>query len=344
MIPISDYDFDLPRDRIAQKPINPRDHSRLLVLHRKDHSLEDKHFFDLPQFLKAGDLLVMNDTKVIPARLYAKKVTGAKIEIFLLEEIALNQWSVMVRPAKRVKVGDRLLFLAGIEATVLSHQGEGFRTLRFEGESSVRGALLEIGQMPLPPYIHYDESLTAFYRDRYQTVFANQEGAVAAPTAGLHFTPELLTTLSKKGVRHTMVTLHVGIGTFKPVETDDLTAHPIHSERYGLSQETIDLINETKRQGGRVVAVGTTVVRLLEGIVASQGQLVAGEGVVKLFIYPPFSFKVVDGLLTNFHLPKSTLLALVSAFYDRESIMNAYQHAISEGYRFFSFGDAMLVV
>ncbi len=344
MIPISDYDYVLPRERIAQKPVDPRDHSRLLVINRKMALLQDKLFSDLPQFLKAGDLLVMNDTKVIPARLYAKKSTGANIEVFLLEEMKLNLWAVMVRPAKRVKVGDRLIFGKGIEARVIEHQGEGLRALIFDGDVSVRTSLLEMGQMPLPPYIHYDEQLMSFYKDRYQTVFAKQEGAVAAPTAGLHFTPELLAGLSAMGVRQAMVTLHVGLGTFKPVETDDLTQHPIHSERYSLSEATIDLIDETKRQGGRVIAVGTTVVRLLEGIVAREGQLVAGDGVVKIFIYPPFTFKVVDALLTNFHLPKSTLLALVSAFYDRASVMSAYQHAISNEYRFFSFGDAMLVV
>ena len=344
MIPLSDYDFSLPSDRIAQEPLNPRDHSRLLVLDRSQRSMQDQHVYDLPHFLRAGDLLVTNDTKVIPARLYAHKPTGAKVEVFLLEERSINTWMVMVRPAKRVKVGDTICFTETLEAIVTEHGGEGLRTLTFNSESSVRTELLNLGQMPLPPYIAYKEDRSDFYKERYQTVFAKQEGAVAAPTAGLHFTPELLKGLAEKGVAHTSVTLHVGLGTFKPVETPDLTKHPIHSERYSLSQETVDLIAKTKQQGGRVVAVGTTVVRLLEGIVASRGQLEAGQGQVKVFIYPPFQFQVVDALMTNFHLPKSTLLALVSAFYDRESIFRAYSHAIMSDYRFFSFGDAMLVI
>jgi S-adenosylmethionine:tRNA ribosyltransferase-isomerase len=344
VIPLSDYDFVLPKEKIAQSPASPRDHSKLLVLNRRANTMEDTRFHRLIDYLNPGDLLVVNDTKVIPARLQARKTTGAKIEVFLLEEVSPNQWTVLVRPAKRVKVGDRLLFGELIEADVRHHLGEGLRAIVFDGKDSIRTALLEMGKMPLPPYIQYKEGLEQYYKDRYQTVFAQVEGAVAAPTAGLHFTPELLADLAKKGIRRAEVTLHVGLGTFKPVETEDLTQHPIHSERYSLSEETIRLINETKENGGRIIAVGTTVVRLLEGVVAQQGALVAGDGAVRIFIYPPFSFKVVDMLLTNFHLPKSTLLALVSAFYNRESLMQAYQHAIEEDYRFFSFGDAMLVV
>jgi S-adenosylmethionine:tRNA ribosyltransferase-isomerase len=276
--------------------------------------------------------------------LYARKNTGANIEVFLLEELSINTWLVMVRPAKRVKVGDRLIIDPLLSATVIEHRGASLRVVIFDGVDSLRDPILAMGQMPLPPYIQYDDQLTEYYKKRYQTVYAKYEGAVAAPTAGLHFTPELLALLSKKGVLQTTVTLHVGMGTFKPVETEDLTQHPIHSERYQLSQESIDLILETKQKGGRVIAVGTTVVRLLEGVVADHGSLVAGEGEVRVFIYPPFSFRIVDALLTNFHLPKSTLLALVAAFYDRQSVMTAYQHAIAKGYRFFSFGDAMFVV
>lgn len=344
MILTSDYDYSLPADRIAQEPVSPRDGSLMLVLNRFDGSLEDKMFSQLEQYLNPGDLLVLNDTKVIPARLFARKETGAKIEVFLLEELSINTWSVMVRPAKRVKVDDILIFDVYVKASVTEHQGKGLRVLRFEGSNAIRESLLNLGKMPLPPYIHYDESKAKQYVEQYQTVFAAHEGAVAAPTAGLHFTQALLNRLAEKGVKQTTVTLHVGLGTFKPVETEDMTKHPIHSERYCLSEEAIDLIKETKQQGGRIIAVGTTVVRVLEGVFAKQGDLIAGSGLVNVFIYPGFSFHIVDALVTNFHLPKSSLLALVSAFADHKAIMNAYRHAIEAKYRFFSFGDAMLII
>ncbi len=337
----STYYYDLPQERIAQTPVEPRSSSRMLCLDRSTGALSHRHFYELGQFLRPGDLLVMNDSRVLPARLYGVKTENqTPIEFLLLKPVGEKVWEIICKPAKKAKIGTHFSFGGGkLDAEVLGITEDGGRTVRFTCEGSLYAVLDEIGQMPLPPYI--TEKLQD--KERYQTVYARELGSSAAPTAGLHFTPELLAELKAQGVNQAFVTLHVGLGTFRPVKEDDITKHHMHIEHYTIPQETADLIAETKRSGGRVIAVGTTSCRTLEGAAAEHGKVCACEGDTGIFIYPPYDFKVIDGLITNFHLPESTLIMLVSAFAGYDNVMHAYKTAVEEKYRFFSFGDAMLI-
>lgn len=340
----SDFWFELPKEQIAQTPIEPRDHSRLLFLNKDTGKCEHYHFYDILDLLEEGDLLVVNDSRVIPARLYGtKKDTGASIELLLLEQKEENVWETLVKPGKKAKPGVKIVFGDGLlEGEILETVEGGNRLIRFtyEGES-IFPILEQIGQMPLPPYI--TEKLQD--NERYQTVYSHELGSAAAPTAGLHFTEDLLNRLKAKGVTIAKVTLHVGLGTFRPVKEEEITDHKMHSEHYHLTQETAELINRTKAKGKRVIAVGTTSCRTLETVGQSQSfPLKEQEGYTEIFIYPGYQFKVLDGLITNFHLPESTLIMLVSAFAGYDSTMNAYNLAVKEGYRFFSFGDAMMIL
>lgn len=338
---VNDFDYQLPPELIAQHPVEPRDHSRLLVLNRSEKSITDRFFYELPSCLSPGDLLVFNDTKVIPARLFAKKEGGsARIEVFLLKQLSGSSWECLVRPGKRVKPGVKLLFAEGVTGKVLETTAAGGRIIEFPGEFGFREWLSRVGQTPLPPYI--TEALAD--PDRYQTVYAKAEGSVAAPTAGLHFTEGLLRELTKKGVKTGFLTLHVGLGTFRPVQTERVEEHLMHSEFFLLPPALVEQIGATKKAGNKVIAVGTTVVRVLESQADSEGRLKAGSGETAIFIYPGYQFKVIDGLITNFHLPRSTLLMLVSAFAGREFILESYAHAVKNKYRFFSFGDAMIIL
>ncbi len=338
----SDFHFDLPHELIAQTPIEPRDHSRLLCLDRETGKIDHRHFYDLPLLLRAGDLLVVNDSKVLPARLYGKRAdTGAMVEVLLLRQREQDVWEVLTKPGKKAKPGVRLIFGEGaLSAEVLELGEEGNRIVRFSYEGSFYPLLEQLGQMPLPPYI--TEKLKD--KDRYQTVYANELGSAAAPTAGLHFTPELLAKLPEFGIGIAKVTLHVGLGTFRPVKEDEIERHHMHAEHYELPPETADAIRRTKAQGGRVIAVGTTACRTLESVAAKYGDIRPDEGYTDIFIYPGYTFRVLDGLITNFHLPESTLIMLVSAFAGYEHTMEAYRTAIAERYRFFSFGDVMMVL
>ncbi len=338
----SEFYYDLPPERIAQEPMEPRDHSRMLVMSRADGSLMDKHFYDLPAFLRPGDCLILNDSRVLPARLYGnRKESGAAVELLLLKPKGNDIWEVLAGPGRKAKPGNTLTFADGLlEADVLEIVEEGNRLVRFRYEGNFYALLERIGRMPLPHYI------TAELKDkeRYQTGYSKEPGSAAAPTAGLHFTPELLDKLRDMGVKIGFVTLHVGLGTFRPVKVDDITTHKMHAEHYELLPETAALINETKASGGRVIAVGTTSCRTLESVGLADGRIQAAEGWTDIFIYPGYRFQVLDGLLTNFHLPESTLIMLVSAFAGYDRTMAAYRHAVEEKYRFYSFGDAMLVV
>ena len=337
---VSDFYYDLPEELIAQTPIEKRDESRLMVLNRKDQSIEHKQFKDIIDYLEPGDCLVRNNTKVIPARLYGKKATGAKIEFLLLNQIEGDIWESIVRPGHKLKPGTEVEFGDGIlKATVLDIMPGGTRKVEFKYEGIFNEILDKIGLMPLPPYIH--ESLKD--KDRYQTVYARYEGSAAAPTAGLHFTPELFEKLKQKGVEVANVTLHVGIGTFRPVKVENVEEHHMHSEHYYIKQEDAEKINSAKKNGKRVIGVGTTSCRVLETIADKDGMVKPTEGDTQIFIYPGYKFKCLDGLITNFHLPESTLIMLVSALAGKEYIMKAYNEAVKERYRFFSFGDAMFI-
>lgn len=337
---VSDFYYDLPEELIAQTPIEKRDESRLMVLNRKDQSIEHKQFKDIIDYLEPGDCLVRNNTKVIPARLYGKKATGAKIEFLLLNQIEGDVWESIVRPGHKLKPGTEVEFGDGLlKATVLDIMPGGTRKVEFKYEGIFNEILDKIGLMPLPPYIH--ESLKD--KDRYQTVYARYEGSAAAPTAGLHFTPELFEKLKQKGVEVANVTLHVGIGTFRPVKVENVEEHHMHSEHYYIKQEDVDKINNAKKNGKRVIAIGTTSCRVLETIADEKGMVKPTEGDTQIFIYPGYKFKCLDGLITNFHLPESTLIMLVSALAGKEYIMKAYNEAVKERYRFFSFGDAMFI-
>lgn len=336
------YDFELPEQLIAQTPLLDRTASRLLTLNKENGEVNHRSFPDIINFLEPGDTLVLNDTRVLPARLFGtKEDTGAKAEVLLLKNVEGDRWEALVKPGKRLKAGSVIVFGDELKA-VIDEEGEmGARTLTFSYNGIFQEILDRLGEMPLPPYIK--ETLDD--RERYQTVYAKHEGSAAAPTAGLHFTDELLDQIRAKGVNVTFITLHVGLGTFRPMSVDVVEEHEMHEEYYSMSQETADLINETKRRGNRVFAVGTTSCRTLEtvGSKFEDGVLQESSGWTKIFIYPGYNFKVIDGMLTNFHLPKSTLVMLVSALAGREHIMNAYEQAIQEKYRFFSFGDAMLI-
>lgn len=334
-----DFDFNLPEELIAQKPIKDREKSRLLVLNKENREITHQYFFNILDYLKPGDCLVLNDTRVIPARLFGKKKTGAVIELLLLKRISLNRWECLVKPGKRAKIGTRIIFGDILTAEVKEDLEDGIKVLSFEYDGLFETILDELGEMPLPPYIK--ERLQE--KDRYQTVYARQNGSAAAPTAGLHFTPELLENIQKKGVNIAYLTLHVGLGTFRPVKVDSIDDHIMHSEYYELTRENADLINRVKQSKGKVISVGTTSTRTLEAIYKKHGKVIEDTGWTDIFIYPGYEFRVIDGLITNFHLPESTLLMLVSAFSDREMILEAYNEAIKNNYRFFSFGDAMYI-
>ena len=355
-----DFFYDLPEERIAQDPLADRSASRLMVLDRATGEVAHTHFRELPQYLCAGDCLVLNDTRVLPARLYGRKAdTGAHIEVLLLKRLSDTDWECLVRPGKKCKVGTEILFapqtkteegtekesaplrredalLRGVVAEVLE---EGNRRITFSFDGIFEEILDRLGEMPLPPYITH----ALQDKERYQTVYAEVDGSAAAPTAGLHFTDDLLRTIEESGVRIARITLHVGLGTFRPVKAEEITEHHMHSEYYAISEEAAAIIRQTREEGGRVICVGTTSCRTLESATEADGTIKAGSGWTDIFIYPGYTFKIMDGLITNFHLPESTLLMLVSAFAGREAVLAAYEEAIREEYRFFSFGDAMLI-
>lgn len=353
---IDEFDYNLPEELIAQKPADRRDGSRLLIVHRDDHSLEHKHFFDIIDHLKEGDCLVLNNSKVLPARLFGvKEGTGARIEFLLIKRMEGDIWETMVKPGKRLKPGDSVVFCTEplLKAVVRDYGDDGTRIVEFIYEGIFMERLEEVGSMPLPPYIERaseDED-----RDRYQTVYCREEGSVAAPTAGLHFTDELLERAADKGVELAYVTLHVGIGTFRPVKCENIEEHSMHFEEYFIDEEAAEIINRAKREGRRVISVGTTSTRTVESAAyfdektvkkdgtAGCWQVKPGGGSTGIFIYPGYEFRIIDSLITNFHLPKSTLLMLISALYDRERILEVYEEAIKERYRFFSYGDAMVI-
>ena len=338
----SDFYYDLPEELIAQKPVYPRDSSRLMVIDRKKDTIEHRIFRDVIEYLNPGDVLVVNETRVIPARLYGVKAeTGGAIEFLLLKRLNLTDWEVILKPGKRAKPGAEFIFGEGkLKATILSIGEDGGRTVRFTWDGVFEEILDELGQMPLPPYIH--ERLED--RNRYQTVCAKTDGSAAAPTAGLHFTPELLDRIREKGIDVVPVLLHVGLGTFRPVKEENVDDHHMHSEYYEVTEEQAKRINAARNGGGRVICVGTTSVRTLETVADDSGVIHAGSGFTQIFIKPGVRIKAVDALITNFHLPESTLLMLVSAFIGRETALKAYETAVKERYRFFSFGDAMLIV
>ena len=343
MMDLHDFDYDLPEELIAQDPLSDRSSSRLMVLNKNTGKLEHKIFRDIIDYLNPGDCLVLNDTKVIPARLYGEKEgTGAGIEVLLLKrkEDLKDTWEVLVKPGKKAKVGARISFGDGkLVAEVKDIVDDGNRIIQFEYDGIFEEILDDLGQMPLPPYItHKLED-----KDRYQTVYATHKGSAAAPTAGLHFTNELLKAIEEKGVKIARVTLHVGLGTFRPVKVENILDHHMHSEFYMVSQEAADIINETKKNGGRVISVGTTSTRTIESVANEDGTVPAKTGWTDIFIYPGYKFKTIDCLITNFHLPESTLVMLVSALAGRENVLNAYKIAVEEKYRFFSFGDAMFI-
>ena len=337
----SDFYFDLPQELIAQDPLEDRSSSRLLVLDKNTGEISHHIFRDIIDYLHPGDCLVLNNTKVIPARLLGEREgTGGHVEVLLLKRKEADVWETLVKPGKKCKPGQRLTFGDGLlKAEVLETVEEGNRLIRFEYEGIFEEVLDKLGEMPLPPYITHKLK----DKNRYQTIYAKHEGSAAAPTAGLHFTEELLDAIQKKGVRIARVTLHVGLGTFRPVKVEDVNDHHMHSEFYMIGQEAADIINDTKRRGGRVISVGTTSTRTLESVADEQGFVRETSGWTEIFIYPGYRFKCIDALITNFHLPESTLLMLVSALAGKEAILNAYGTAVKEGYRFFSFGDAMFI-
>jgi len=339
---VSDFYYDLPEELIAQEPILKRDESRLLVLSKKNGQTEDKTFKNIIEYFEPGDCLVLNDTKVIPARLIGEKEnTGGKIEFVLLKDLGEDKWETLVKPGRRAIPGARFSFGEGkLKAEVLEVIEGGNRIVKFEYEGIFNEILDEVGAMPLPPYIHKQLE----DKDRYQTVYSNEKGSAAAPTAGLHFTRELLAELEKKGVDIAYVTLHVGLGTFRPVKVEKIEDHTMHTEHYKINQETCDKINKAKQNGKRVISVGTTSTRVLESVTDDDGIIRPKEGDTGIFIYPGYKFKMIDGLITNFHLPESTLIMLVSAFAGYDNVMAAYKHAVEDKYRFFSFGDAMLII
>ena len=340
MMKTSDFNFDLPQELIAQTPIEKRDTSRLLVLNKKTGEVEHKHFYDLPAYLKPGDCLVLNNSRVLPARLIGRRSGGGACEVLLLIDRGENVWECLVRPGKKLRAGARITFGDGeLTAEVVGEVEGGNRLVRFDYEGIFLETLEHLGKMPLPPYIKEELEDS----ERYQTVYSKVVGSAAAPTAGLHFTEELLKKVQNMGVKVCYVTLHVGLGTFRPVKAENLDEHEMHSEYCVISQETAEIINQTKRDGGRVICVGTTSCRTIESWANDDGSVEAKAGWTNIFIYPGYQFKVLDCLVTNFHLPESTLIMLVSALAGRDNVMNAYQQAVQERYRFFSFGDAMFI-
>lgn len=337
----SDFYYDLPEELIAQTPAEPRDSSRLLVYHRQDGAVEHKIFRDIIDFLKPGDALVVNDTRVIPARLYGKKQsTGREVEFLLLNQLSKDTWEVIMRPGKKLRIGDRVEFAEDLQAEILEKKEDGVTRVKFYFDGLFEPLLERYGNMPLPPYI----TKRLEDRQRYQTVYAKENGSAAAPTAGLHFTPELMEKIRQKGIDIIPVLLHVGLGTFRPVKVENVENHKMHSEYYSISADSARRINETRKKGGRIIAVGTTSVRTLESVADEDGSIKEQSGNTEIFIYPGYRFKCVDALITNFHLPESTLLMLISAFMGKEQALSLYHLAVQERYRFFSFGDAMLIV
>lgn len=335
---VTDFDYDLPQELIAQHPMEPRDHSRLLVVDKKTGEIEHRHFYDLVNYLKPGDVLVFNDTRVIPARLHGTKDTGAHVEVFLLTRRDTTDWEVLVRPGKKLQVGAKINFSDELSCEVIEHTDFGGRVVRFKYDGIFEEILDRLGETPLPPYI----TAPLEDKERYQTVYNRERGSAAAPTAGLHFTKELLQKIKDIGCEEVFVTLHVGLGTFRPVSEAKIEDHKMHKEFYTVSQEAADAVNKAKAEGRRIIAVGTTAVRTLEAA-GADGQLHAGSSWTNIFIYPGYKFRLVDDLVTNFHLPQSTLLMLVSTLSTREIMLQTYKKAVEEKYRFFSFGDAMFI-
>lgn len=335
---VTDFDYDLPQELIAQHPMEPRDHSRLLVVDKKTGEIEHKHFYDLVNYLKPGDVLVFNDTRVIPARLHGTKDTGAHVEVFLLTRRDATDWEVLVRPGKKLQVGAKINFSDELSCEVIEHTDFGGRVVRFKYDGIFEEILDRLGETPLPPYI----TAPLEDKERYQTVYNRERGSAAAPTAGLHFTKELMQKIKEIGCEEVFVTLHVGLGTFRPVSEAKIEDHKMHKEFYTVSQEAADAVNKAKAEGRRIIAVGTTAVRTLEAS-GADGQLHAGSSWTNIFIYPGYKFRLVDDLVTNFHLPQSTLLMLVSTLSTREIMLQTYKKAVEEKYRFFSFGDAMFI-
>ena len=336
---LSDFDYELPEELIAQKPIEPRNFSRLMILDPARRTIEHEHFYDLKKFLTAGDTLIFNDTRVIPARLIGRKSTGARAEIFLLRRLNVTCWESLVKPGRKITEGAEIFFGNELSCKVIGRTDFGGRVVEFKFNGVFEEILDRLGETPLPPYIHekLDDS------ERYQTVYNRERGSAAAPTAGLHFTQEQMRELENFGVNLGFVTLHVGLGTFRPVQVETIEEHTMHEEFFSIPQETADLIHKTKERGGKIIAVGTTSIRTLEAAAIDKNSVAVGSSSTKIFIYPGYEFKIVDALITNFHLPKSTLLMLVSAFAGREFILQAYREAVAERYRFFSFGDAMFI-
>ena len=337
----SDFYYDLPEELIAQTPAEPRDSSRLLIYHRQDETVEHKIFRDIIDYLNPGDALVVNDTRVIPARLYGKKQgTGREVEFLLLNRLSKDTWEAIMRPGKKLRIGDRVDFAEDLQAEILEKKEDGVTRVKFYFEGLFEPLLERYGNMPLPPYI----TKRLEDRQRYQTVYAKENGSAAAPTAGLHFTPELMEKIRQKGIDIIPVLLHVGLGTFRPVKVDNVENHKMHSEYFSVSADSARRINETRKRGGRIIAVGTTSVRTLESVADEEGCIKEQSGNIEIFIYPGYRFKCVDALITNFHLPESTLLMLISAFMGKEQALGLYRLAVQERYRFFSFGDAMLII
>ena len=337
---LTDFDYDLPEERIAQTPVEPRNSSRMMVLDSVAKTIDHRHFYDLQEYLEPGDTLIMNDTRVMPARLLGwREGTGGKVEVFLLRRINGDTWETLVKPGKKAQVGQVVRFSDELTCTVKDHTDFGGRIVEFHYQGIFEEILDRLGETPLPPYIH--EKLAD--KERYQTVYSREQGSAAAPTAGLHFTKEQLAELQAKGINLGFVTLHVGLGTFRPVNEDTIENHVMHKEYYSISQETADLIMNTKKAGKRVIAVGTTSIRTLESAAEGPGLIQGKSGWTDIFIYPGYEFKIIDAIITNFHLPKSTLIMLISAFAGREYVLSAYETAVKEKYRFFSFGDAMFI-
>ena len=340
---ISELDFDLPAELIASEPLEGRDQSRLLRIDRPSSEYKESSFTELPELLRQSDVLVLNNTKVFPARLLGTSETGASVEIFLVQELPDSNWRALARPARRLPPGRSITFGPGLSGRIVDRNNDGQLTISFESDRPIQEAIERYGRTPLPPYIKRDREALDRDRERYQTVYASKGGAIAAPTAGLHFTPQILDQVRQRGVEVVEVTLHVGYGTFEPVKVDDLTQHRVQPERYSLSEDTAESLNRAKKEGRRIIAVGTTTTRTLESVIGKYGEFEASSGLADLTILPGYRFAAIDGLLTNFHLPKSSLLALVSTFGGHELIMGAYRYAVASGYRFYSYGDCMLI-
>ena len=341
---ITDYEFDLPDELIAQTPLEKRENSRMLIVNRAENSRRDAHFYDFPRFLRKGDVLVLNNTKVFPARLYGETETGAKIEIFLVKETDNQIWETLARPARRLKIGKQIVFNKNLTAEVIERSEEGRVYIRFHANGNFDEIVDELGKTPLPPYIKRDDGNTDEDRERYQTVFAKYRGAIAAPTAGLHFTEQILEEIKNCGVSVTEITLHVGYGTFEPVRVQDLSQHKVLPENYEITEQTAETLNRAKAEKRRIIAVGTTTTRALESSLTNDKNFVTGKNTANLTITPEYKFQAIDGLLTNFHLPQSSLLVLISTFGGYELIINAYRHAVASRYRFYSYGDCMLIL